>query len=293
MLSRIWLLTKIELYKLLCQKIFYISIFLVTLVVGISVLSGKFTPPSTKTSLNGFDYLISGCLNGFRLSTFLILLIGALSFASETTLATLKNILISPIKRYELTLAKVITIIVLSIFFALIIESVSLVSSWFIYGFADITDPTFPKIIHLSRAEMLLYIFYTFLLIILPLITIGLMGLFISTLVENVGLSVAISIIIYLVLDFFVANIFENFSSFLFNYYWNYYLPTVKDISGGALHEIWKFKVFNLFLGIQIGEEVFIDATRKMAVVKSIVIPFIYAVLFICGSIIAVNKKSA
>lgn len=286
-------MTKIELYKLTRQKIFYISLFLVTLVVVLSVLGGKITSSSPETSLNGFDYLIAGSLNGFRLATFLVILIGALSFASETTLCTLKNILVSPIKRYELTIAKIITIIIISILFTLLIESASLVCSWLIYGFADITDPTFPTIIHLSRTEMLLYICYTFLLVILSLVALGLMGLFISTLVDNVGIAVAIGIIIYLVLDLFVAGVFENLSSFLFNYYWNYYLVTLKDISEGALQEIWKFKVFNLFLGMQVGEEVFIDASRKIAVVKSIIIPFIYTVLFIGGSIIAVNKKSA
>ncbi|HLD36382.1 MAG TPA: ABC transporter permease [Planctomycetota bacterium] len=288
MLSRIWSLTKIELFKFYRQRIFFISLVLVALVVALSVLMEKISP-SGKGPVNGIGPLIAGCLNGFRLVTFLILVIGALLVASETTFGTIRTILIAPIRRSELVLAKAITVIILALFFTLLIEAIAFGLSWFVYGFHDITDPTFPEIVHLARSEMLLYVLYTFLHILLPLAAIGLMGLFISTLVENAGISVAISIILYLVLDSFVANLFEETSSFLFNPYWNYYLDTLKNMSEGALQEIWRFKAINSFLGVQSGEEVMLDAGRNLSVIKSFVIPVIYSIIFVILSILAVH----
>ena len=292
MLSRIWSLTKIELFKFYRQKIFFISLFLVILVVVVSVLMEKISP-SSKEQVNGFAPLISGCLNGFRLVTFLILVIGALLFASETTFGTIRTILIAPVKRSEIVLAKAITIIILALLFTLLIELVAFGLSWAVYGFYNITDPTFPTMVQMAKTEMLLYMFYTFLHILLPLVAIGLMGLFISTLVENSGISVAISIILYLVLDSFVANLFEEVSSYLFNPYWNYYLDTLKNISESVFQEIWRFKAINLLLGIKSGEEVLIDTARNLSVLKSFVIPVIYSVIFVISSVIAVNKKNS
>src|SRR3989339_837337 len=180
MLSRIWSLTKIELFKFYRQRIFFISLVLVALVVALSVLMES-VQASGKGPVNGIGPLIAGCLNGFRLVTFLILVIGALLVASETTFGTIRTILIAPVRRSELVLAKAITVIILALFFTLLIETISFGLSWMVYGFRDITDPTFPEIIHLARSEMLIYVLYTFLHILLPLVAIGLMGLFIST----------------------------------------------------------------------------------------------------------------
>jgi len=292
MLSRIWSLTKIELFKFYRQRIFFISLVLVVLVVALSVLMEKISP-TTKATVNGIAPLISGCLNGFRLVTFLILVIGALLVASETTFGTIRTVLIAPIRRSELVLAKAITVIILALLFTLLIESIAFGLSWTVYGFYNITDPTFPEIVHLAKAEMLLYVLYTFLHILLPLVAIGLMGLFISTLVENAGISVAISIILYLVLDSFLANLFEEVSSFLFNPYWNYYLDTLKNMSEGALQEIWRFKSINLLLGVKAGEDVMLDSARNLSVIKSFAIPVVYSIIFVISSIIAVNRKNS
>lgn len=292
MIPRIWSLTKIELFKFYRQRIFFISLFLVALVVVVSVLMEKISP-TTKAAVNGFAPLISGCLNGFRLTTFLILVIGALLVASETTFGTIRTILIAPIRRSELVLAKAITVIILALLFTLLIELVAFGLSWTVYGFRDITDPAFPTMVYLVRSEMMLYVLYTFLHILLPLVAIGLMGLFISTLVENAGISVAISIILYLVLDSFVANLFEEVSSYLFNPYWNYYLDTLKNMSEGVMQEIWRFKAINSFMGIKAGEEVMLDSARNLSVLKSFVIQVIYSVIFVISSIIAVNRKNS
>jgi len=292
MLSRIWTLTKVELYKLSRQKLFYIGLCLVLAVVALSVLTEK-PAGDAKAPVNGFGPLVAGCLNGFRITVFLILVIGGLLFASETTFGTLKTILIAPIRRSDLILAKVLSVIITAITFTLLIEASALILSWAMYGFAAITDPTFPEMVHLSKADMLIFTIYTFLHIVLPLITIGLMGLFISTLVENSGIAVAISIIIYLVLDFFMVGLFENLSSYLFNYYLNYYLATLKDISEGVMQEIWKFKAIGQFLGVKQEDVGMIDAARKFEVIKSLVIPVIYSIIFIISSIIAVNRKNS
>lgn len=292
MIPRIWTLIKIEFYKFLRQRLFYISLFLVLAVVVLSAISEKIAP-SAAEAVNGFGPLISASINGFRLVTFLILVIGALLFASETTFGTLRTVLIAPVRRSEIVVAKAIALIILALFFALMVETVSFGLAWSLYGFRHIADPTFAEIIHLSRSDMLIYLAFSFIHILLPLAAAGLMGLFISTLVENSGVAVAVSIIIYLVLDFFMAGFFDTLSSFLFNYYQGYFIGTVKDISEGIMQEIWKFRAIGRFFGIGQIEEGLIDPARQASVIKSILIPLAYSVIFIIASIIAVNRKNA
>lgn len=286
MFSRTWTLIKMEFYKLFKQKIFYISFAVVIIVVLLSVYLER----SSKPAVNGFKPLMSGCINGFRLSAFLILIISSLLYASETTLGTIKTILVAPFRRTELILAKTLTVVILAVLFVLVVEAISYLSVLALYKFSNITDPTFPEIIHLPKSEMFLYILYSFVHIVLPMIAIGLLGLFVSTLVENSGIAVAISIIVYLILDTFVEGMYENISTFLFNHYLNYYLGTCRDITEGVLDEIWKFEVINRFFVSQ-KQNIQLDSVRIFEVVKSITIPIGSSIIFLTLSIISVNKK--
>jgi len=289
MFSRIWTLTKVEFYKLFRQKIFYFSFALVIIVVVLSVILQKFGQ-DPKSPVNGFSPLINACLNGFRITAFFILIIAGLLYASETTYNTIKTILIAPFSRTELILAKALTIIILALFFAVLIESISLVLARILYGFADITDPTFPEIVHLPKSNMYTYLLYTFIQIVLPLVAIGLMGLFISSITENAGIAVSVSIMAYLVLDTFIESLFESASSFLFSHYLNYYLATCRNITEGVLDEIWKFESINHFFGFQ-QQNVQLEPVRVLEVVKSILVPVLSSILFLFLSIVAVNKK--
>jgi ABC-type transport system involved in multi-copper enzyme maturation permease subunit len=258
-------------------------------VVVLSVLSERLFP-STKNPINGFNPLINGSINGFRFSSYLILIIGSLLFASETTLGTLKTIFIAPFRRSEFVIAKIITLFILSVLFTFIIELLSIGLAFSVYGFSDIKDPTFVELIHLSSSEILLYTAYSFIHIIVPLITVGLMGLFISVLVDNAGIAVGVSIIIYLILDTFIAGLYENLSSFLFTPYLTYYLEPIKNITDGILEEIWKFELINRAFGFS-KQDISLDIARNISVIKSFIVPIGYSAIFTFLSIILVSKR--
>jgi ABC-type transport system involved in multi-copper enzyme maturation permease subunit len=293
MITRVWTITKIELHKLSRQKIVYGGFFLVITVVVISVLAEKSLEGDSLSPVNGFGPLLSGGMNGFKMAAFIILVLGGLLFASETTFGTLKTILIAPVRRSDLILAKVLTVIISALILTLLIEFISFFLAWVIYGFAPVTDPTFSEMVHLSKKDMFIYMAYAFLHIVLPLIAIGLMGLLISTLVENAGIAVAVSIVLYLVFDFLIIELFENLSSYLFNYYLNYYLAALKNISEGVMQEVWKFRALDLFFRIESEDSVMLNSARFISVVKSIVIPVVYMIMFVVASIVAVKRKNA
>lgn len=286
MLKRIYRLVLVELFKLLRQRIFYIATGLTVLAVAGTILADKYTP--TDNPLNGFTVLSKATINGFTIAALFILIFGSLSFSSETTAGVLKMILIAPYRRHELFFAKAVTIKIIALILTALIELIGLSLVWYLYGFGDIVDPTFKDYVHLSGAEALRYTVYTFIIILLPLYAIGFFGLFLSTLIDSAGIAVAIATLFYLFLNYLVVTLFSYLSSFLFNFYIDWYLVTLRDVSQGVLGEIWRFRVIDHWLGLETAKGQTLDYG---AVVKSLLVPVIWSIMFVLGGLMVFKKK--
>ncbi|MFA5795171.1 MAG: ABC transporter permease [Candidatus Brocadiia bacterium] len=283
MILRIWRLIKIELFKLSRQRFTYIAVFIIILTVLGTIFLTK-----SETAVNSFTLLSRALLNGLRIAALFILIIGCLSIASETTSGTIKTILISPIRRSELFLAKAVTLIITAVLITLLIELVSYTAVWLGFGFFDITDPTIKDYIHLQKSEMLRYTLYTFIMVFLPVVSIAFFGLFISSLVENAGIAVAVGILFYLFIDYFIIGLLPQFAPYIFSYYLDYFPKTLADLSEGILGQMWKFTGIDYILGIKPQGDEIVD---YLSLVKTRIVPLGYVIIFIVVGLMAVRKK--
>jgi len=304
MFSRVINLVSIELSKLVHQRIFYIALVFIILTVVISVfvesgsrekaVEGLTQAETTQGRADGgFVPLCSACVNGFKLAIIFLLIFGSLSLSSEASSGTLRMILIRPFRRSELLIAKTLTLIMVVIIIMALVELLSLTLVDSFYGLGPVVDPDFVYKPYVTKQVMSRYALYSFVLVLLPLIAVISFGLFLSTLIENTGLVVALALLIYLILDYFVIELFPEVAPYLFPYYNNLYFKTLSNISFYQdLTEIWRFRVIDGWLGlIKEESERITDPVRQWVIIKSIIIPLGYSILFFISSLIIFRKK--
>lgn len=285
MFARIFRIVLVEGYKITRQNLLYIALALICLAVLGSVCADKiFTSADEPTS--GFTVLARAALNGFKIGAILLLIFGSLMIAGEMTSGTIKMVLIRPYRRSEWILAKALTLMILVLVTMVVVEILGLLVVWQAYGFTDVADPIIKDYIHLEKAIMLRYLVYSFVLVILPLIAIALLGLFISSLLEHVGSAVALAILFYLALDYLVIGLFDNLAPYCFTYYLDWYLVTCGDLAQGILGEISKFQAIDQILGFEVSGEV-----DTIPLIKSIVVPLGYSLIFGLASLVVFKRK--
>ena len=299
MVRRILRLTLVEFSKLRCQKFIYLALIIILLTVVLTVVSPKLITPAENAELetpavvNGFEPMVKGCLNGFKIAVLFLLIFGSLMISNETNTGTLRMVLGRPFRRSEFFLAKGLTLVLIALLIAGLIQVISLGLAGYLYGFTDIMDPTYPDYEpYALKAEMFRYTFYSVVMFLIPLISVAFLGLFISTLIENTGVAVAVAILLYLPLDYLVIGLFDQLAPYIFNNYLDYYFVTFQDMTGTILEESWRFKIIDDFLGVgQTGEEAVFDSGKKLAVLGSLLVPFIYIILFSFISLFIFKKK--
>ncbi|MEK7448300.1 MAG: ABC transporter permease subunit [Planctomycetota bacterium] len=320
MIRRIFRLTLVEFSKIRRQKFIYLALLIILLTVIGTIFepkinpSGKVKQPSAARAgqsddttweiagqrsataqtgqTNGFEPMVKGCLNGFKIAVLFLLIFGSLMISSETTSGTLRTVLIRPFRRSELFLAKGLTLIIIAVLIAMIIQAVSFGLSGYFYGFRDILDPDFPDYQpYALKGEMFRYAFYSFVMFLLPFISAGFLGLLISTLVENTGVAVALAILLYLPLDYLMLGLFENMAPYLFNNYLEYYWSTFQDITQRILEDSWKFKIIDDFMGGEPASRYASGSAQKLEVLKSVMVPLIYIVFFNVVGLFIFKKK--
>ncbi len=285
MFSRIFRMALVETYKLTRQRLFYIALFLICLTVIGSTCADKIFYLSKEPG-TGFTILGSALLNGFKIGAIALLIFGSLMVASEMTTGTIKTTLIRPYRRSEWWLAKALVMLLLVLFIILLVVIPALVISWQAYGFTDVTDPVIKDYVHLEKVVMLRYFLYSCILVILPLIAIALMGLFISTLIEQVGSAVALAILLYLALEYLVLSFFDTLAPFCFTSYLDWYLITWRDLSQGILGEISKFQMIDQIFGLGTSNQI-----SLAPLIRSIVVPLAYSLVFGIVSLVVFQRK--
>ncbi len=143
-----------------------------------------------------------------------IAIFSALLIAEETGSGTARVVLSSPVLRWEFYVAKVLT----GLLYAAIISIASLIISICLgalrYEFGDITDSA--GLIY-GQKEILANLLLAFFLSWLPLASIVLYGIFISTIVKKPGQAVAVAIGTIYLIDF--AKHFIGIDSYVFTRY--------------------------------------------------------------------------
>lgn len=212
MIRRTFLLIWVEGKKLFHQRLPYLGLVLVgLLVVGQVRLSVRFEEDRIEDDREGgspslripsvLHYAAKGSSVGFQVSAVLLLILGALALSREATEGTLRVLLIRPVRRSEVLLAKGLALAGYGIFLVLFCGGLSVAASWLFLeepSWDLSTEVGGVKQVWQGREGPVLsaYFLRTLGVSCLPVLVAGFLGLFISVWVDNAGVAVGSAILI-------------------------------------------------------------------------------------------------
>lgn len=206
MAGRVWRMTTVELTKLSRQWFvwFCLAVAAFLAFAGIALTSSEIEGFWKRT---GFDYLAAGVAGAYLLLPMMLVVIGSRSVSAESSSGTLRTVLTRPLTRAEFILAKVLSLVVLTlVFYAATIFAAEAFAWWRADRFRALY-PTYPagggkevasQTAYRTVAELLQVSVRNLSLLYLPLLSAALLGLFVSVLFNNEGVSVSVSAIAYL-----------------------------------------------------------------------------------------------
>jgi ABC-type transport system involved in multi-copper enzyme maturation permease subunit len=183
---------------------------------------------------NAFRFFAVGLQYGIAMGGFFLVLVAGLSMAGESGQGTLKMVLVRPIHRGDLFLAKVITIFFYALALLVCVAVASAVVADVCPGvdFGDVIDPQYDDpanpYIYTESGEMWGHLFRAVALVFLPMLAAGALGLTVSVLFENPGVASGTAVVTFLALEILKEFLKRRDVEILL---FNYYLPTLSDSS--------------------------------------------------------------
>jgi ABC-type transport system involved in multi-copper enzyme maturation permease subunit len=202
--SRLWLLFRIELRKLLSRRLPWVTLVVVLLIALLSPQAGQVV--DTAAGLmnegggaadpfqNGWTAL-AGAVKTARLFLVLVLLVLAgSSVAEEANMGTLKAILSRPVRRIEVLLAKVLATWCFGGLLLLLAVGAAALGGELALGLYDVVDPLFPTRVKHTHGEMATYMWLSVFLTLLPLLALTALGLLASVWFDHAGHATGVAI---------------------------------------------------------------------------------------------------
>lgn len=206
MTGRVWRMTTVELAKLSRQWFVWVCLAATILlaILGVRLTSSELEGYWRRT---GFDYLGQGVAAAYLLLPMMLVVLGSRSVSAEASSGTLRTLLTRPLTRAEFVLAKIASLVVLTLVFYVVALLAAEACAWYRAERFRPLFPTYPGgggreipsqtpsrgipdlVAHTVKNLSLLY---------LPLLSAALLGLFVSVLFNNEGVSVSVSAIVYL-----------------------------------------------------------------------------------------------
>ncbi|MBN2490660.1 MAG: ABC transporter permease [Planctomycetes bacterium] len=233
----LWCL-RAEMTKLWRQRLPWVGL---GLAVGVAVLAAwmnaEVVPElrgAAAVPRNAFRFFAIGLRYGIAMGGFFLVLVAGLMVAAETGQGTLKMVLVRPVKRTEVFLAKVLTVFQ----YALVLLLAVSLSAALVAGacpgsdFGAVIDPEYADPLHpyiySDAAEMWGHLLRAVALLVLPLAAAAVVGLTVSVLVENPGVASGTAVVAFLGLE--IVKVFLERRPAL-QYLFNNYLPSIVDNS--------------------------------------------------------------
>lgn len=206
MRERVWRMTTVELSKLSRQLFVWVCLLLA---VGLVVLGIALTPRELEDywKRTGFDYLAQGVAAAYLLLPMMLVVLGSRSVSAEASSGTLRTVLTRPITRAEFVLAKVLSLVVLTLVFYSVTLVAAQAVAWSRAERFRALYPTYPagggrevasQTPKRTVPELLRVTAGNLSLLYLPLLAAALLGLFVSVLFRNEGVSVSVAAIVFL-----------------------------------------------------------------------------------------------
>lgn len=124
-------LCKNEFTKLFSQRYPFLLFGAVLLLQAVRMLSAALTPPETTLEILSAPQLwADGVSMGLRFGTYLLLVIGAMSFSQEFGLGTAKTVLVLPLQRWHWAVAKLgfLVVVALAMLAAIVLMAIVIVA---------------------------------------------------------------------------------------------------------------------------------------------------------------------
>jgi ABC-2 type transport system permease protein len=238
MIRRISRCFRAETTKLWRQRLPWVGLILVVLLTGLAVwlnagVVSELEGP-TNVPRNAFRFFAVGLRYGVAMGVFFLVLVAGLSMAAESGQGTLKMVLVRPVHRSDVFLAKVLSIFA----YALAMLALAALTAGLVAGacpgsdYGPVIDPQYDDpanpYIFTQAPEMWAYLASAVAALILPLLAAGALGLTVSVLFENPGVASGTSVVSLLGLE--IVTVFLDRRDACL-YVFNHYLPTLQDRS--------------------------------------------------------------
>lgn len=244
MIKRILIIIKIELEKLLRQRFVYTLFgFVVLLVIIASIFRQQLSNIESLnlSQSNGFEMMASASKWGLRLGAYLFLLLSIHLLSDEYADHTLKTILTRPIQRSEYILGKSGVILILTCVLMLILAASSFICAMLFSEFGDLTERGY---VFYTWGRLARQFFYAYLLLIPTMLTVGLLGLFISVLIQKSGTAIVSGLGLLFLLN--IVTVIDEIKNFVFTTFLLFPLETVSKMAS-RLYPQWTPGLYWLF----------------------------------------------
>lgn len=227
---------QIELYKLFSSYRTYIT-FAITILLMLIVDLGLYSDGEEIFSyliqpLNDNFYVEGNIINGYLIAYLalntlwvhipvLIIIVTTHIFSGEFELGTIRILLTQPISRSTLLTAKIISMIIYTICFMLIVAFFALVPSMIFFGTGDVLV-FIDGVQFIQEATFLLRFFYAAVFAVLAMIAFSSMAMFFALWFKNTLTAILLSLgllILFTLIQTFVLGIFSSWQPFLFTYH--------------------------------------------------------------------------
>lgn len=242
MIFRVLRCLRAEITKLWRQRLPWVALFLAVLVTGLSAwMNAEVVDEIQGASAiprNAFRFFSIGLRYGVSMGIFFLILIAGLNLSAESGQGTLKMVLVRPIHRLDLFLAKVGVVFLFALVLLLCVAGTAFLVSGSCTNsdFGPVVDPEYDDpenpYIYTEADEMWGHLFKALALLVLPVLTAGALGLLVSILFENPGVASGTAVVTFLGLETVKVFLEGRFAAwFLFNQY----IPTFEDNSYVAI----------------------------------------------------------
>ena len=256
MMSRVGRLVRFELAKLFRQKMPYVVLFpivgaiMLVMMRGLDVQGDAVADPRIR---NGFEYLGTSCLWALRLVSVFAVVIASLSLSGEASQGTYRMILVRPVTRTDVFIAKtlVVAVVVLALFIATALLSYLMLhvvhgfwregsymsplneGRFTLMGEEILSDPNRSKDVLAADFRLAMT------LSILPLLASGFFGLLISSIFDNTGAAVGLAMFLAIALYGF-ASVDRQAGKYVFSHSLEYGLSVAKHRAEGYSDRKWE-----------------------------------------------------
>lgn len=288
MFLRIFRLTCTEIYKLVHQRFFYISLLVLPVFCALTIVSlyKGIIEDGQLFRDNAFMIMAFATDASILIAAFFVMALAGSTFAEERSYQTLKNLLSRPVRRIEFFTAKVMMVVFYITILMILIGVTSVIGGWMVYGLSDVNtsgehvkiggyiaeqlevntplspvgtpDNTTTELAYTSSG-MLWNFFMVYIMYGMVLLAAGSAGLFISTLSNSIATGIIVSLAFHIAMQ--SARVIDSIEKFVYPDYFVTISKKISDATEAVRSFAWMPEMNYVFFGALVYILVFLSAS--------------------------------